>query len=96
MNELNIYMWTADVSAVLHNLVVLWCFGKTGCAHCCCRLMLMALYNVSINVKGLKYISGNPGLLPLIRTLLHGEDTGTIQQHISLHSTMQLFHSNSS
>ncbi|KAM9328432.1 heat shock factor 2-binding protein [Pholidichthys leucotaenia] len=33
-------------------------------------LMLMALYNVSISVKGLKYISENQGLLPLIRTLL--------------------------
>ncbi|XP_031414302.1 heat shock factor 2-binding protein isoform X3 [Clupea harengus] len=33
-------------------------------------LMLMALYNVSISVKGLKYISGNPALLPLIWTLL--------------------------
>ncbi|XP_023282825.1 heat shock factor 2-binding protein [Seriola lalandi dorsalis] len=34
-------------------------------------LMLMALYNVSISVKGLKYISENPGLLPLIWTLLN-------------------------
>ncbi|KAM9835840.1 heat shock factor 2-binding protein [Aulostomus maculatus] len=37
-------------------------------------LMLMALYNVSINVKGLKYISGNPGLLPLVWTLLDDGD----------------------
>ncbi|XP_029924983.1 heat shock factor 2-binding protein [Myripristis murdjan] len=37
-------------------------------------LMLMALYNVSINVKGLKYISENPGLLPLISTLLEDGD----------------------
>ena len=36
--------------------------------------MLMALYNVSISVKGLKYISGNPALLPLIWTLLEGKD----------------------
>lgn len=35
--------------------------------------MLMALYNVSISVKGLKYISENSGLLPLIWTLLDGE-----------------------
>lgn len=34
--------------------------------------MLMALYNVSINVKGLNYISENLGLLPLIWTLLDG------------------------
>ncbi|XP_041936220.1 heat shock factor 2-binding protein isoform X1 [Alosa sapidissima] len=37
-------------------------------------LMLMALYNVSISVKGLKYISGNPALLPLIWTLLEESD----------------------
>ncbi|XP_041821747.1 heat shock factor 2-binding protein [Chelmon rostratus] len=37
-------------------------------------LMLMALYNVSISVKGLKYISENPGLLPLIKTLLNDRD----------------------
>lgn len=48
----------------------------------CCRLMLMALYNVSISVKGLKYISENPGLLPLIWTLLDGRKT--IRKHTSL------------
>ncbi|XP_031158231.1 heat shock factor 2-binding protein isoform X1 [Sander lucioperca] len=37
-------------------------------------LMLMALYNVSISVKGLKGISENPGLLPLIWTLLDDGD----------------------
>ncbi|KAM7365505.1 hypothetical protein PAMP_016425 [Pampus punctatissimus] len=37
-------------------------------------LMLMALYNVSISVKGLKYISENPVLLPLIWTLLDDGD----------------------
>ncbi|XP_070787034.1 heat shock factor 2-binding protein [Enoplosus armatus] len=37
-------------------------------------LMLMTLYNVSISVKGLKHISENPGLLPLIRTLLDDGD----------------------
>lgn len=37
------------------------------------RLMLMALYNVSISTKGLKYISGNPALLPLLWTLLEGK-----------------------
>lgn len=41
--------------------------------------MLMALYNVSISVKGLKYISENPGLLPLIWTLLDGRET--IRRH---------------
>ncbi|XP_047432719.1 heat shock factor 2-binding protein isoform X2 [Mugil cephalus] len=33
-------------------------------------LMLMALYNVSISVKGLKYISENRGFMPLIWSLL--------------------------
>ncbi|KAG7264658.1 hypothetical protein CRUP_014160, partial [Coryphaenoides rupestris] len=33
-------------------------------------LMLMALYNVTICVRGLKYISESPGLLPMIWTLL--------------------------
>uniref|UniRef100_G3PRI9 Heat shock transcription factor 2 binding protein n=1 Tax=Gasterosteus aculeatus aculeatus TaxID=481459 RepID=G3PRI9_GASAC len=37
-------------------------------------LMLMALYNVSISVKGLKCLSENPGLLPLILTLLDDGD----------------------
>ncbi|XP_070711440.1 heat shock factor 2-binding protein [Pempheris klunzingeri] len=37
-------------------------------------LMLMALYNVSISVKGLRYISENPGLLSLIWTLLDDGD----------------------
>ncbi|XP_029307838.1 heat shock factor 2-binding protein [Cottoperca gobio] len=37
-------------------------------------LMLMALYNVSISVQGLKCISENSGLLPLIWTLLDDGD----------------------
>lgn len=48
----------------------------------CCRLMLMALYNVSISVKGLKYISESPGLLPLIWILLEGKEA--IRNHTSL------------
>lgn len=39
------------------------------------RLMLMALYNISISVKGLKHISGSPEIVPVIWTLLDGEDT---------------------
>ncbi|XP_011492788.1 heat shock factor 2-binding protein [Oryzias latipes] len=35
-------------------------------------LMLMALYNVSININGLKVISGHKGLVRLIWTLLNG------------------------
>ena len=37
------------------------------------RLMLMALYNVSINLNGLKYISESPGFIPLLWWLLSGE-----------------------
>ncbi|XP_070951878.1 heat shock factor 2-binding protein isoform X2 [Macaca nemestrina] len=36
-------------------------------------LMLMSLYNVSINLKGLKYISESPGFIPLLWWLLSGE-----------------------
>lgn len=38
------------------------------------RLLLMSLYNVSINLKGLKYISESPGFIPLLWWLLSGED----------------------
>lgn len=34
--------------------------------------MLMALYNITISVNGLKLISESPGLLPLLCTLLEG------------------------
>ncbi|XP_032212269.1 heat shock factor 2-binding protein isoform X6 [Mustela erminea] len=36
------------------------------------RLLLMSLYNVSINLKGLKYISESPGFIPLLWWLLSG------------------------
>ncbi|XP_064361737.1 heat shock factor 2-binding protein [Dromaius novaehollandiae] len=38
-------------------------------------LMLMSLYNVSINLKGLKYISESPGFMPLLWWLLNDPDT---------------------
>ncbi|XP_048721148.2 heat shock factor 2-binding protein isoform X3 [Caretta caretta] len=38
-------------------------------------LILMSLYNVSINVKGLKYISESPGFIPLLWWLLNDPDT---------------------
>ncbi|KAM4683507.1 heat shock factor 2-binding protein [Amazona ochrocephala] len=38
-------------------------------------LMLMSLYNVSINLKGLKYISESPGFIPLLWWLLNDPDT---------------------
>ncbi|XP_067350046.1 heat shock factor 2-binding protein [Channa argus] len=53
-------------------------------------LMLMALYNVSINVKGLRYISGNPGLLPLIWTLLDGRDWEVCLHSLRLLQSMLL------
>lgn len=37
-------------------------------------LMLMTLYNVSINLKGLEYISQSPGFLPLLWWLLSDPD----------------------
>ncbi|XP_047653480.1 heat shock factor 2-binding protein isoform X7 [Phacochoerus africanus] len=37
-------------------------------------LMLMALYNVSINLSGLKYISESPGFIPLLWWLLSDPD----------------------
>lgn len=36
--------------------------------------MLMSLYNVSINLKGLKYISESPGFIPLLWWLLSGKE----------------------
>ncbi|XP_051870462.1 heat shock factor 2-binding protein [Pristis pectinata] len=37
-------------------------------------LMLMCLYNVSINLKGLQYISESPGFIPLLAWLLEDPD----------------------
>lgn len=34
----------------------------------------MALYNVSINLKGLRYISESPGFIPLLWWLLSGKE----------------------
>lgn len=34
----------------------------------------MALYNVSINLKGLRYISESPGFVPLLWWLLSGKE----------------------
>lgn len=35
--------------------------------------MLMSLYNISINMKGVKYISENAGFFPLLWWLLNGK-----------------------
>ncbi|XP_072595531.1 heat shock factor 2-binding protein isoform X2 [Vulpes vulpes] len=40
-------------------------------------LLLMSLYNVSINLKGLKYISESPGFIPLLWWLLSGVIPGS-------------------
>uniref|UniRef100_A0A8D1M7H9 Heat shock transcription factor 2 binding protein n=1 Tax=Sus scrofa TaxID=9823 RepID=A0A8D1M7H9_PIG len=46
-------------------------------------LMLMALYNVSINLNGLKYISESPGFIPLLWWLLSVCDTrGIIREDL--------------
>ncbi|XP_060090170.1 heat shock factor 2-binding protein isoform X1 [Heteronotia binoei] len=47
---------------------------KPGCCTKLKVLMMMSLYNVSINVKGLKYISENPGFFPLLWWLLNDPD----------------------
>lgn len=55
--------------------------------------MLMALYNVSISIKGLKHISERPGLLPLIWNLLNGkrilmsQQTTRFKPNVSHHLT---------
>ncbi|XP_070651679.1 heat shock factor 2-binding protein isoform X2 [Bos indicus] len=45
-------------------------------------LMLMSLYNVSINLKGLKYISESPGFIPLLWWLLSVFALGFIIQSL--------------
>ncbi|XP_058236793.1 heat shock factor 2-binding protein [Hemibagrus wyckioides] len=47
-------------------------------------LMLMALYNVSLNINGLTYISESPALLPLICTLLEDQDIEVCLQALRL------------
>ncbi|KAK3530485.1 hypothetical protein QTP86_024395 [Hemibagrus guttatus] len=48
------------------------------------KLMLMALYNVSLNINGLTYISESPALLPLICTLLEDQDIEVCLQALRL------------
>ncbi|XP_014793527.1 PREDICTED: heat shock factor 2-binding protein isoform X1 [Calidris pugnax] len=52
-------------------------------------LMLMSLYNVSINLKGLKYISENPGFFPLLWWLLNG-CSPWIHESVEFRETMLL------
>ncbi|XP_066517541.1 heat shock factor 2-binding protein isoform X2 [Hoplias malabaricus] len=51
-------------------------------------LMVMALYNVSISVKGLTYISESPALLPLICTLLEDRDSEVCLQALRLFQSL--------
>ncbi|XP_028252128.1 heat shock factor 2-binding protein [Parambassis ranga] len=67
--------------ALLKTLMTLLQLIKPGVFPKLKVLMLMALYNVSISIKGLKSISENRGLVPLIQTLL---DDG--QWEVHLHS----------
>ncbi|KAM6447067.1 heat shock factor 2-binding protein isoform 1-T1 [Liasis olivaceus] len=47
---------------------------KPGCCTKLKVLMLMSLYNISINMKGVKYISENTGFFPLLWWLLNDPD----------------------
>ncbi|KAM6945383.1 heat shock factor 2-binding protein [Aplochiton taeniatus] len=53
-------------------------------------LMLMSLYNVSISVKGLKYISESPGLLPLLWNLLEDGDQEVVLHGLRLLQSLLL------
>ncbi|XP_051983226.1 heat shock factor 2-binding protein [Xyrauchen texanus] len=53
-------------------------------------LMLKALYNITISVKGLKYISESPGLLPLLCTLLQDRDPEVCLQALRLLQSLLL------
>ncbi|KAK2908893.1 hypothetical protein Q8A67_004730 [Cirrhinus molitorella] len=53
-------------------------------------LMLMALYNITISVNGLKLISENPGLLPLLCTLLEDPDPEVCLQSLRLLQSLLL------
>ncbi|KAG7503775.1 heat shock factor 2-binding protein [Solea senegalensis] len=62
---------STSAQTLLDNLMKLLTQIKHGVFPKLKVLMLMALYNVSINVNGLKHISQNPGLMPLIWTQLN-------------------------
>uniref|UniRef100_A0A672SAR4 Heat shock transcription factor 2 binding protein n=1 Tax=Sinocyclocheilus grahami TaxID=75366 RepID=A0A672SAR4_SINGR len=53
-------------------------------------LMLMALYNITISVNGLKLISESPGLLPLLSTLLEDPDPEVCLQSLRLLQSLLL------
>ncbi|XP_053162035.1 heat shock factor 2-binding protein isoform X2 [Hemicordylus capensis] len=60
---------------------------KPGCCSKLKVLMLMSLYNVSINVKGLKYISESPGFFPLLWWLLNengSSESMPLMKHVTV------------
>ncbi|XP_044298213.1 heat shock factor 2-binding protein [Varanus komodoensis] len=57
---------------------------KPGCCTKLKVLMLMSLYNVSINVKGLNYISESAGFFPLLWWLLNDPDPEVCLQVLRL------------
>ncbi|XP_071320123.1 heat shock factor 2-binding protein isoform X4 [Trachinotus anak] len=65
---------SSSAPALLDTLMKLLQLMKPGVFPKLKVLMLMALYNISISVKGLKLMSESPGLLPLIWTLLNDGD----------------------
>ncbi|KAL1022316.1 hypothetical protein UPYG_G00025070 [Umbra pygmaea] len=71
----------SSAHVLLDTLIQLLVLLKAGVFPKLKVLMLMALYNVSISVKGLKYISEFPGLPSLIWTLLEDGDN-----EVCLHS----------
>lgn len=53
-------------------------------------LMLMALYNITISVNGLKLVSESPGLLPLLSTHLEDPDPEVCLQSLRLLQSLLL------
>ncbi|XP_069745284.1 heat shock factor 2-binding protein isoform X2 [Narcine bancroftii] len=72
---------------LLETLLQLLAEMKTGVCTKLKVLMLMCLYNVSINRKGLQYLSESPGFIPLLACLLEDPDA-----EVCLH-VLRLIHS---
>ncbi|XP_071320120.1 heat shock factor 2-binding protein isoform X2 [Trachinotus anak] len=72
---------SSSAPALLDTLMKLLQLMKPGVFPKLKVLMLMALYNISISVKGLKLMSESPGLLPLIWTLLNDQQSHDQRSH---------------
>ncbi|XP_026219299.1 heat shock factor 2-binding protein isoform X2 [Anabas testudineus] len=81
---------SSSAQVLLDTLIKLLGLMKPGVFPKLKVLMLMALYNVSISVKGLKYISENPGLLHLIWTLFDDGDWEVCLHSLRLLQSMLL------